>query len=62
MGRRDHRADHHREHHAQAADPAVDTENRTLEERLAAARSTLRFQDRRIADLEIRVADPTGST
>jgi chromosome segregation ATPase len=38
------------------------TENRTLEERLAAARSTLRFQDRRIADLEIRVADPTGST
>jgi chromosome segregation ATPase len=34
-------------------------ENRTLEERLKAARSNLRFQDRRIADLEARIADPT---
>ncbi|TDB73219.1 DUF6262 family protein [Micromonospora sp. KC723] len=38
------------------------TENRTLEERLTAARSTLRFQDRRIADLESRIADPARST
>jgi chromosome segregation ATPase len=35
-------------------------DNRTLEERLTAARSTLRFQDRRLADLESRLADPTG--
>jgi hypothetical protein len=33
-------------------------DNRTLDERLKAARSTLRFQDRRIADLEARLADP----
>ncbi|KKD05920.1 DUF6262 family protein [Streptomyces sp. WM6386] len=33
-------------------------DNRTLEERLKAARSNLRFQDRRIADLEARLADP----
>ncbi|TDB75109.1 DUF6262 family protein [Micromonospora sp. KC723] len=33
-------------------------DNRMLEERLAAARSTLRFQDRRIPDLESRIADP----
>jgi chromosome segregation ATPase len=32
-------------------------DNRTLEERLAAARSTLRFQDRRMADLEARLTD-----
>jgi chromosome segregation ATPase len=37
-------------------------DNRTLEERLAAARSTLRFQDRRIADLESRIADPAAAT
>lgn len=37
-------------------------DNRTLEERLAAARSTLRFQDRRIADLEARIADPAAVT
>ncbi|WP_410814884.1 DUF6262 family protein [Micromonospora sp. 067-2] len=35
-------------------------ENRMLQERLAAARSTLRFQDRRIADLETRIAEPTS--
>jgi hypothetical protein len=34
------------------------TDNRTLDERLKAARSTFRFQDRRIADLEARTADP----
>ncbi len=34
------------------------TDNRTLDERLNAARSNLRFQDRRIADLEARLADP----
>jgi hypothetical protein len=37
-------------------------DNRTLEERLAAARSTLRFQDRRLADLEARVADLAAIT
>lgn len=35
------------------------TDNRTLEERLKAARSNLRFQDRRVADLEARIADPS---
>jgi hypothetical protein len=34
------------------------TDNRTLDERLKAARSNLRFQDRRIADLEACLADP----
>ncbi|MFI6505844.1 DUF6262 family protein [Nonomuraea typhae] len=34
------------------------TDNRTLEERLSAARSNLRFQDRRVADLEVELADP----
>jgi chromosome segregation ATPase len=38
------------------------SDNRTLEERLTAARSTLRFQDRRIADLETRIADPASLT
>jgi chromosome segregation ATPase len=33
------------------------TDNRTLEERLTAARSNLRFQDRRIADLEAQLSD-----
>jgi hypothetical protein len=33
------------------------TDNRTLEERLQAARSNLRFQDRRVADLEARLAE-----
>jgi chromosome segregation ATPase len=37
-------------------------DNRTLEERLKAARSNLRFQDRRIADLEVKLADPTTIT
>jgi len=40
-------------------------DNRTLNERLKAARSNLRFQDRRIADLEVRLtesANPTAST
>jgi chromosome segregation ATPase len=39
----------------------LSADNQTLEERLAAARSTLRFQDRRIADLETRIADPATS-
>jgi hypothetical protein len=34
------------------------TDNRTLGERLKAARSNLRFQDRRVAGLEARIADP----
>ncbi|MEV0743251.1 DUF6262 family protein [Streptomyces sp. NPDC050549] len=33
-------------------------DNRPLDERLKAARSNLRFQDRRIADFEARLADP----
>lgn len=37
-------------------------DNRTLDERGKAARSNLRFQDRRIADLEARVADPGPAT
>jgi chromosome segregation ATPase len=36
--------------------------NRTLEERLQAARSNLRFQDRRVADLEARIAEPLTRT
>jgi len=36
-------------------------DNRTLDERLNAARSNLRFQDRRIADLEARLADPSAT-
>jgi chromosome segregation ATPase len=35
-------------------------DNRTLEERLQAARSTLRFQDRRLADMETQIVDPQG--
>jgi hypothetical protein len=33
-------------------------DNRTLEERLTAARSNLRFQDRRVADLEAMLVEP----
>ncbi|UNO43242.1 hypothetical protein [Streptomyces sp. MST-110588] len=36
-------------------------DNRNVDERLKAARSNLRFQDRRIADLEARIAAP-GTT
>ncbi|OIJ95000.1 DUF6262 family protein [Streptomyces monashensis] len=36
-------------------------DNRTLDERLQAARSNLRFQDRRVADLETRIADGRSS-
>jgi chromosome segregation ATPase len=38
------------------------TDNRTLQERLTAARSNLRFQDRRVADLEAKLADPATLT
>ncbi|WP_445283101.1 hypothetical protein [Streptomyces sp. DSM 118148] len=37
-------------------------DKRTLEERLQAARSNLRFQDRCVADLEARVADAASAT
>jgi predicted RNase H-like nuclease (RuvC/YqgF family) len=37
-------------------------DNRTLEERLTAARSNLRFQDRRVADLEAKLVDLTTLT
>ncbi|MFD0168796.1 hypothetical protein ACFVJH_32330 [Streptomyces decoyicus] len=36
-------------------------DNRTLDERLKASRSNLRFQDRRVADLEARIADPAST-
>lgn len=38
------------------------TDNRTLQERLTAARANLRFQDRRVADLEAKLVDPTTMT
>ncbi len=38
------------------------TDNHTLHERLTAARSNLRFQDRRVADLEARITDPGSAT
>jgi hypothetical protein len=37
-------------------------DDRTLDERLKAARSNLRFQDRRIADLEARLTEPSNPT
>jgi hypothetical protein len=40
----------------------LSTDNRTLDERLTAARSNLRFQDRRIADLEARLTEPANPT
>ena len=43
----------------------LSAENRTFDERLKAARSNLRFQDRRVADLEAQLtesANPTAST
>jgi hypothetical protein len=38
------------------------TDNRTLDERLKAARSNLRFQDRRMADLEAQITEPGSTT
>ena len=38
------------------------TENRTLTERLQAARENLRFQDRRVADLEAEITDDAAAT
>ena len=35
-------------------------DNRSFDERLKAARSNLRFQDRRVADLEAQIAAPAG--
>ncbi|MEV7712765.1 hypothetical protein AB0Q94_24735, partial [Streptomyces sp. NPDC088270] len=35
-------------------------DNRSFDERLKAARSNLRFQDRRVADLEAQIATPAG--
>ena len=37
-------------------------DNSTLDERLKAARSNLRFQDRRIADLQARLTEPANPT
>lgn len=37
-------------------------DNRTLDERLKAARSNMRFQDRRVADLEAQITEITGTT
>ncbi|MET7716085.1 hypothetical protein [Streptomyces sp. NPDC005407] len=44
-----------------AAEKTLTTDNRTLDERLKAARSNLRFQDRRVADLEARLTDPAST-
>lgn len=38
----------------------LSVDNRALDERLKAARSNLRFQDRRIADLEARLTEPAN--
>jgi chromosome segregation ATPase len=37
------------------------TDNRTLKERLTGARSNLRFQDHRLADLEAKLLNPTAT-
>ncbi|MFD9606121.1 DUF6262 family protein [Streptomyces sp. NBC_01224] len=37
-------------------------DNRSFDERLKAARSNLRFQDRRVADLEAQIAEPGRTT
>jgi len=54
-------ARHQREHHLKQRVRQLTADNRTLDERLNAARSNLRFQDRRIADLEARLADPSAA-
>ncbi len=46
-----------REHALKQRVRQLTTDNRTLDERLKAARSNLRFQDRRIADLEARLTE-----
>jgi hypothetical protein len=48
------------QHQATRRERALNADNRTLEECLTAARSTLRFQDRRIADLEAQLTEPEG--
>ncbi|MGW7486630.1 hypothetical protein [Streptomyces sp. NPDC054786] len=40
----------------------VTADIRTLDEQLKVARSNLRFQDRRMADLEAQIADPGSTT
>ena len=37
-------------------------DNRTLDERLKAARSNMRFQDRRVADLEAQITENADTT
>ncbi|MFJ3197881.1 hypothetical protein ACIPJQ_35265 [Streptomyces griseoviridis] len=46
------------EHRTQQRVRQLTADNRTLDEQLKAARPNLRFQDRRIAALEARLADP----
>jgi len=53
-----HRADHHRDTTLRQRVRRLTADNRTLDERPKAARSNLRFQDKRIADLEAQIADP----
>jgi transcription elongation GreA/GreB family factor len=57
MDRRNNPADHHREHTLKQRVRQLTTDNRTLDERLKAARTNLRFQDRRLADLEAQLAN-----
>ena len=57
------RADHHTENATlKQRVRQLTTDNRTLDERLTAARSNLRLQDRRIADLEARLTEPANPT
>jgi hypothetical protein len=44
------------------ATSSSDPDNRNLDERLKAARSNRRFQDRRLADLEAQLAGPSART
>jgi transcription elongation GreA/GreB family factor len=56
MDRGSHAADHHENTTLKQRIRQLTADNRTLDERLKAARSHLRFQDRRIADLEALIA------
>lgn len=57
-----HPAHHHRNTTLKQRVRLLTTDNRTLDERLKAARSNLRFQDRRLADLEAQLTGPSAST
>ncbi|MER6100840.1 hypothetical protein ABT115_00480 [Streptomyces sp. NPDC001832] len=56
-----HPADHHENTALKQRVRQLTADNRTLDEQIKAARSNLRFQDRRVADLEAQITTP-GST